>query len=81
MVNSLFSSNTFLGDNQLLIVRLAGLKPLHELIKSETSETRTAALACVRNLSMHPGNEVEKLQLTVMTTFRSYVHNPINHCQ
>ena len=45
-------------DNQVLIVRLAGLKPLHTLIQNGSGETLVAALACLRNLSMHLGNEV-----------------------
>ena len=46
------------ADTQVLIVKLDGLPCLHQLIQSARGETLTAALACLRNLSIHKQNEV-----------------------
>ncbi|XP_013407644.1 vacuolar protein 8-like, partial [Lingula anatina] len=46
------------ADNQLLIVRLGGLGVLHKMIKSGTGDILTAAIACLRNLSIHKANEI-----------------------
>ena len=49
------------GDNQALMVQLGCLKELHSVIKNSRGETLTAALACLRNLSIHKANEVSFL--------------------
>ncbi len=48
------------GSNQELIVSLGGLSALIPLLKNTDSETVTAAVAALRNLSIHKGNEVSK---------------------
>ena len=46
------------ASNQELIVSAGGLTVLVPLLKSADSETVTAAVAALRNLSIHKGNEV-----------------------
>ena len=45
-------------DNQRLIVEYGGLHVLVPLLRSNDTETVTAAVAALRNLSIHNGNEV-----------------------
>jgi len=45
-------------DNQSLIVQYKALPALHRCIKQSKRDTRSAAMACLRNLSIHKANEV-----------------------
>ncbi|KAL4217568.1 Vacuolar protein 8 [Mactra antiquata] len=45
------------GDNQCLIVQYKGLTAIHRCIRHSKKETKSAALACLRNLSIHKANE------------------------
>ncbi|CAH1774891.1 unnamed protein product [Owenia fusiformis] len=45
------------GDNQILITQLRGLQVLHDTVCKSEGETLCAALACLRNLSIHKANE------------------------
>ena len=45
-------------ENQEKIVRGGGLPVLVPLLRSSNTETVTAAVAALRNLSIHKGNEV-----------------------
>ena len=45
-------------ENQKRIVDYGGLKVLVPLLRSNDTETVTAAVAALRNLSIHNGNEV-----------------------
>ena len=49
---------TFTVDNQNLIVQYGVLPVLHKTVCSSRRETRSAAMACLRNLSVHKANEV-----------------------
>lgn len=51
------------ASNQQLIVAEGGLAVLIPLLKSEDSEIVTAAVAALRNLSIHQGNEVGRLEM------------------
>ena len=48
----------FTVDNQNLIVQYGVLPVLHKTVTSSRRETRSAAMACLRNLSVHKANEV-----------------------
>ncbi len=50
----------FAGDHQVLIVKLGCLPQLYTVIKRSKGETLTAAVACLRNLSIHKANEVQQ---------------------
>lgn len=50
------------SDHQVLIVRLGGLTALQKIIKNSEGESLTAAVACLRNLSIHKSNEVPIIQ-------------------
>ena len=48
----------FSVDNQSLIVQYGVLPVLHKTVGSSRRDTRSAAMACLRNLSVHKANEV-----------------------
>ena len=56
ILSNIYSLTT--ADNQVLIVELECLSLLHTIIKQARGETLAAAVACLRNLSIHKANEV-----------------------
>ena len=55
-------------DNQKLIVEYGGLNVLVPLLRGSDTETVTAAVAALRNLSIHNGNEVRATALYYICT-------------
>ncbi|XP_053383044.1 uncharacterized protein LOC123539888 [Mercenaria mercenaria] len=53
-------------DNQSLIVQYKALPALHRCIKHSKRDTKSAAMACIRNLSIHKANEGPVLSTEIL---------------
>jgi len=60
-------------ENQINIVKLDGLPALHHVVEVSSGEILTAALACLRNLSINRANEAGIIAATFLAELQKYV--------
>lgn len=65
-------------DTQVLVVRLGALKPLHKIVEKAKGECLVAALACLRNLSIHKSNEASIITETFLSELKKLVKDHSN---
>ncbi len=71
-IPSPFHTTPYTEENQKLIVDFGGLVALCPLVRSSNAETVTAAVAAVRNLSIHRENAVRTLYTRITNSMQKY---------
>lgn len=66
------------GDSQLLMVKMGCLSALHGVVRHSRADTLTAALACLRNLSIHKANEAGILKAAFLPELRRVLQTKNN---